>query len=190
MNGLLEAVHEVAVTLDRLAVRYIVGGSLASTNHGEPRTTQDADLVADLAPQHARPLAEALRGRFHIDEDAVREAIARRSSFNIIDTHAGHKIDVFVLRDRAFSREEMSRGSALQVTPDLRLRMASAEDTILTKLEWYEKGGRGSDRQWRDVLGVMKVGRDRLDRALLDRGARQLGVESLLAQALREAGLA
>jgi hypothetical protein len=77
----------------------------------------------------------------------------------------------------------------MQVTPDLRLRMASAEDTIVTKLEWFEKGGRGSDRQWRDVLGVMKVGRDRLDRALLDRNGRQFGVESLLAQALREAGL-
>ena len=146
----------------------------------------DVDLVAELEESHVTPFVEALRAAFYVDEEAVADAVRRRSSCNLIHLATAFKVDLFVRRERSFSRSEMERRERVNVG-GLTLPIATAEDSVLTKLEWFEKGGRVSDRQWRDVLGVIK-GRGRgLDIAYLERWASDLGVRDLLDRALREA---
>ncbi|MEE8584102.1 MAG: hypothetical protein V3T83_04550 [Acidobacteriota bacterium] len=190
MDEVFEAVIEVIRVLKRLQVDYLIGGSLASSFHGIPRSTQDADLVADLRSAHISALSEALRDRFYLDEAGIREAVRRRSSFNLIYLKTMFKVDIFVLKDDPFSREEMRRRK--QVTLDQiggeSLEVASAEDTILHKLAWYQLGGGVSDRQWNDLLGVLKVRRHDLSLDYLQRWSRHLGVHELLRKALQDAG--
>jgi hypothetical protein len=124
------------------------------------------------------------------DEDFVRDAMQRRSSCNLIHRTTGFKVDLFLRRDRAFSRAEMERARTVELAPGVNMRVASAEDCVLSKLEWYEKGGQVSDRQWRDVLGVIKEQGASLDLNHLQDWAQKLGLVELLARALREAGIA
>lgn len=181
---------EVTGLLERLGVRYAVGGALASSLHGVPRSTNDADLGAELREEHVRPLIEALRGRFYVDEERVRHAVRKGSSFNVIQLRSTFKVDVFVLGDGPLHQEQLARRqrTALPESGE-ELDVSSAEDTILQKLRWYRLGGESSERQWRDVLGVLDVAGFRLDRPYLERGAGVLGVADLLARALREGGL-
>lgn len=185
----VDAAWEVIQAFDALGVPYLIGGSLASTVHGMVRTTQDADLVAELRPEHAGPLARALDDAFYVDVEAVRDAIRRRSSFNVIHLETMFKVDVFVSRERPFDRAQFARRAAQSIAtaPERTAYVASAEDTVLTKLEWYRLGGEQSERQWRDVLGVLVVQSTQLDVDYLRHWARQLGVADLLDRALREA---
>jgi hypothetical protein len=131
----LEPLRIVTRTLERLGVRHMVCGSLASSVHGEPRTTHDFDLVADLSLGDAAGLVASLGDAFFADEASVRDAIDKGSSFNVLHLASGHKIDVFVLRRRTFSREELARAQIRKLAEDLHLPVASAEDTLLAKLE-------------------------------------------------------
>lgn len=178
----------VIEALEKLGVPYLIGGSLASTIHGVVRATLDTDLVADLRPEHAAPLAQALGAAFYVDVETIHDAIRRRSSFNVIHLELMFKVDIFVSRKRPFDRAQFERRTAQVVTtePERTAYVASAEDTVLTKLEWYRMGGEVSERQWRDVLGVLKVQAGRLDLAYLRRWAAELRVADLLEKALAE----
>jgi hypothetical protein len=178
----------VADALEALRVPYAVGGSLASAVHGVMRATMDADLVADLPIEQVEPLAEALGDAFYADVDMMRSAVLRHTSFNLIHLETMFKVDVFVAKPRAFDRSQLARRQlqVLSEEPERHAYVSSAEDVVLAKLEWYRLGGETSERQWRDVLGVLKVQSGRLDREYMQRMATELGVADLLQGALEE----
>jgi hypothetical protein len=178
----------VTEVLERLGIPYLVGGSLASSLHGTPRATQDADLVVDLKPHQVMEFVKGLGPGFHVDADMIRDAIHDRSSFNVIHLATMFKVDLFILKNDALSQIEMARRERYQISedPQQAFFLASAEDTILRKLQWFKLGGEVSDRQWNDVVGVCRVQKGRLGIAYLQRGAQQIGVSDLLKQVSRE----
>ncbi len=182
---------KVAEIFDALAVNYLIGGSVASSILGEPRATLDVDIVADLQISHVHPLIALMTGEFYIDEMMITEAINRKSSFNVIHLDTMQKVDIFILSEQPLSQLEMQRRQQLVITqnPERSAWVASAEDIILQKLIWYRLGNQVSDRQWRDVLGVMKVQAEQLDFNYLRDWAERLNLSNLMEQALREAGL-
>lgn len=188
MDEILDVTLLLAEALEELDVPYVVGGSLASSFHGIPRATIDADIVAALRDVHHAGFVAALRDAFYLDPDTIRRAIERRTSFNVIHLATMFKVDVFVASDNAAASLELERGRSFVVAsdPERTLRMASAEDTIAHKLYWYALGDEVADRQWSDAIGVLKVAGDQLDHAYLRRRATLLGVDGLLARALEE----
>ncbi|MCJ7621069.1 MAG: hypothetical protein MUP64_12725 [Anaerolineae bacterium] len=178
----------VADALEALGVLYAIGGSFASALHGVMRATMDADLVADMRQEHVAPFVQALGEAFYADAEMMREAIGQHKSFNLIHLDTMFKVDVFVARPRDFDRAQLARRQLhlLAEDPERRAYVASAEDTVLAKLEWYWLGGQASDRQWRDALGVLKVQGQRLDLAYMRHMAAGLGVQDLLERALEE----
>jgi len=186
------AVRRVVSALRDLDVEYFVGGSVASTIFGEPRLTVDADIVARLGAEHAGPLVKSLGTGFYADLHAIRTAIERRGSFNLIHLDTMVKIDVYVASSDGFVRSEFDRRLRRNVgsTDDpLDLDLATPEDVVLAKLQWFRKAGEVSDRQWRDLVGVLKVQAERLDRQYLRDWAGRLGLDDLLRRALDDAGL-
>jgi hypothetical protein len=136
-----------------------------------------------------QPLALALRAAFYVDAEAIKDAVSRSSSFNVIHLETMFKVDVFVRRQRPFDQAQFERRSVQVVAtdPERTAYVASPEDTILAKLECYRMGGEVSDRQWRDVLGVLKVQGERLDRTYLRRWVAALQVSDLLERAWKDA---
>lgn len=182
----LVVVARLARAFDALEIRYLIGGSLASSVYGIPRATQDVDLVADLKLPHVAAITSALAGEFYVDADMIREAIERQASFNVIHLATMFKADVFILKGDPWSREEMTRARTEELDVPggkLAVRFASPEDTLLHKLIWYELGNQISDRQWGDILGVLEVQGELLDREYLDRWAPVLDVAELLRRA-------
>lgn len=181
-SDLIRALHPVLAELDRLGVRYCVGGSIASSVHGAARSTLDVDLAAELDEASALNLIAALRDDYYVSEIAAREAVRNRSCFNLLHFATAFKVDIFVSRGREFDRRMQERAvvDTLGGTDTLPARIASAEDIILIKLEWYRLGEECSERQWNDVTQVAKLQGNRLDRTYLRLWAGELGVADLL----------
>lgn len=178
----------VIQVLEALEIPYLIGGSLASSIHGASRSTLDTDLVADLQFGQVPSFVQQLQAEFYISSDAVVEAIQERRSFNAIHLDSMFKIDIFLPKDRPFDRAQFANATPaiIATEPDRFAFVASPEDTVLAKLEWYDKGGRVSDRQWQDIAGILRVQGDRLDREYLYTMAASLNVVDLLTQALQE----
>jgi hypothetical protein len=188
----MTAVLPVLATFERLGVEHYICGSLASIFYGTSRSTTDVDVVADLKRSNVSALVEALHGQYYVDKAMIVDAIARKSCFNVIFLPTSFKVDVFVSKNRPYDREAMKRiraDSLDEDSPSGRFFLPSAEDVVLSKLEWYRLSDEVSERQWHDVLGVLKVNGVSLDRRYLERWAAELGVADLLARAFREAEL-
>ena len=193
----IELAQKIASILLPLNIPYVVGGSVASSLLGENRSTQDLDLVIDLEARIAPQLIDVMSGEFYISESAVMEAIAksrtapRESSFNVIYLPSLEKAHIFVMgSDDPFSASVMSRRQ-LHPVSDLTeegIYIYSPEDIVLQKLSWYKLTPRRSQKQWRDVLGVLKVQGEGLDRAYLNQWALTLKLTDLLEEALLQSG--
>lgn len=182
----------VTRTLEELGIPYLIGGSVASIIHGEPRLTNDIDLVADIREEQVSQLVAALEAGFYIDDRAIRRAIRERKSFNILYLETMYKVDIFIPRGDEWSHEQMRlrEGKKLIEGDDSTVRFVSnPETTVLQKLWWYRRGNEVSDRQWRDVLGVLKVKAELLDYDYLKHWAAILAVSDLLEKAVDDAGI-
>jgi hypothetical protein len=178
----------VAAALERIGIDYFLGGSLASSMQGEPRATNDIDVIADIAPWKVEALIQSLGPDFDVDADALREALRRGASWNFFYTPVFLKIDLFPVGDGLFDRSEFARRQRVVVRRDgAALFVKSPEDTVLRKLLWYRDGGEVSAKQWRDIVEVLRVCEKTLDDRYLDEWGRRLGIEELLGRARREA---
>lgn len=158
---------------------------MASSTQGLPRASADVDFVADLMPHHVGPWITALGPDFEVDDEMLREAIEHRRTLNIFDMRSAMKVDIFVAGFDSWDREQLkrARSEAISRQPGSTVVLPTPEDTVLAKLSWYRKGGEASDRQWADILGVLKVQGGRLDLEYMRRWARSLGVSDLLERA-------
>lgn len=182
--SVVRALQPVVEALERLGVPYHVGGSVASSAHGSPRATNDVDVVVDLQRQHVEPLCAALGADYYVSPELLQFAIARGSSANLVHLPTGYKVDLFVCRAEPYDRMAMTRFAERVLEPNTReFRIATAEDVLIRKLLWYRSGGESSDRQWSDVLGVLRLREPTLDRDYLEQWSCAVGVQDLLLRA-------
>jgi Nucleotidyl transferase of unknown function (DUF2204) len=187
-----DAIGPVIEILDRLGIPYLIGGSVASSAYGIYRATADIDIVIDLKLVHIEQLAEQLEAEYYIDAEMLKDTLAHRSSCNIIYLPTMTKIDIFIPKEQEFDLQQFqhARREEFEIEGNTRIfNLASPEDLILRKLMWYRQGGSTSERQWLDVLGVLKVQAQSLDMAYMQDWAWKLGVTDLLERALEDAGL-
>lgn len=177
---------EVSRTLDALGILHTIGGSIASSVAGEPRSTVDIDVVAALRESDVPHLVTALSSDFYVNDEALRRAVRERSSANVIHQATQLKIDIFVAGGTPLDAQQLRRRQAVEVAEGRTLHVHPPEDILLQKLRWYRQGGAGSDRQWRDILGIIRVQDQRLDRDYLRVNAPVLDVADLLERALGE----
>jgi len=191
-RDILEAIQPLVEAFEQLSVGYYIGGSVASSAVGIPRSTLDADIVADLRSKHVQPMVRMLEDDYYIVDSMINDAISRRSSFNIICLKNSIKVDVFVPKRGAFEASEFGRKQTIRLGEGDYARdyeVASPEDVVLRKLDWYRMGGGVSERQWLDVLGILKLNGMSLDMVYMKEWATDLGISDLLEGALEDAGL-
>ena len=186
----IDLAADIVTRLDRLRIPYVIGGSLAATLVGEPRSTADIDIAVELAVQDLGPLLAAVEDDFYVPADVAARAVGDSSSFNLIDQRSALKVDLFVLGDFPLDRLQIERRQLvdLPTDPPTGAWVTSMEDVVLRKLQWFVAGGRASDRQWRDILGVLRTQDGRLDDDYLDRTAALVGLTAELADARADAG--
>ena len=186
--GPLELVRHMAGIFDELGLRYALGGSMASSLLGEPRSTVDVDMAVVMDAGSGEALLERVGAEFYVPIDSARAAIRRQSSFNLVDTASALKVDLFVLGDGLLDRMQIERRVLVEVpgAPG-GIWVTAAEDQVLRKLDWYRQGERVSDRQWRDVVGILRVHHETIDRDYLTSTAGVLDLDVDLEEAFRQA---
>lgn len=184
----LGVLFQVTDIFNEIGVHYHLGGSYASSIHGVPRQTQDIDLVLDLHIEDVEALVMRLENEFYLDIDSIRDAIHNKSSVNLIHLASGIKLDFFMRGDSPFDLKEFSRSRLEPVTiaPQRRIYVKTAEDILLRKLQWCRLGREISDRQWNDILGIIKTQTDKLDVDYLKYWAEELQVADLLEHSMEE----
>ncbi len=175
----------VANLFDELDVHYVVGGSVASSLVGEPRSTVDIDIAVQLEPTSLDLLLERVRATFYVPENDAARAVREKDSFNLIHNEAALKVDLFVLGDGLLDVNQLDRRIRVQVStdPPAELWITSPEDQVLRKLDWYRQSGEVSDRQLRDVIAILQINEQRLDDDYLTTTAELVGLSNLLNQA-------
>ncbi len=187
-DDLLSITLLVTAILEHLGIPYFIGGSLASNVYGVARATLDADVVAAIHPDQVEALVAALTPAFYADQPAIEDAVIHHHCFNVIHLATMYKVDIFVARPDAFTRSQFQRREEQMVgeQPEQKAYLASVEDMILAKLEWFSMGDGVSQRQWRDVKEMLRICKGRLDEKYLAQWAAEIGVQDLLEQARSE----
>ena len=183
-----EVLLKAVAVLDEMGIAYLIGGSFASSFYGWSRSTNDVDILAAIEPEQVELLFQKLETDFYVSEQAIRRAVQGGPHFNAIHVDTAFKVDVFIAKS-GFSEQQLERRRlwALTQSQERKAYIASPEDIVLAKLDWYRRGNEVSDMQWRDVLNVIKVQGERLDLDYMRRWAKELGVADLLEQAINEA---
>ena len=188
-SEILSALEPVVEVFSKLGIDYYIGGSVASSAFGLPRTTLDIDIVAEVKTSHAGDLANALKHEYYVEQSMIEEAIKRHSSFNLIHNSTCFKIDVFISKGRLFDKLSIKRkkeGILDADFPEKHFFFASPEDIIISKLEWFKTGGLVSERQINDIRGIIKVQGGKLDFDYLKNTADSLKLSDILTKVLHE----
>lgn len=188
-SDFIRAVEPVTKLFEKIGIPYYIGGSIASSILGLSRTTMDVDIVSAITLDKIDDIYKDLRDKYYIDKEMISEAIKNHSSFNIIHFESMFKIDIFILKDRDYDKECFLRKTRdnLKIGENkLEIFISSPEDIILNKLEWFKSGFEASERQLKDVKGVMKVQGKNLDFEYLKKWSLKLGINNLLEKALKE----
>ncbi len=191
-NEIATALEPVINAFNELGLSYYIGCSIASSAYGIARSTLDVDLVLELNTFHIQPLVNKLKGEYYIETEMIKDAIKKKTSFNIIHLKSMLKIDVFILKDQLYSKKAFERKIKDKLDDEvesINIYLCSPEDIILHKLEWFKSGGEVSERQWLDILGVIKIQFENLDKNYLKMWAKQLGVLSLLEKSFSECNI-
>lgn len=186
------AIEPLIDAFEQLGIAYHIAGSVATLAHGISRTTMDVDIVADIHAQQVDALAQQLELHYYVEEETLAEAVANRSSFNLIHFETMFKVDVFILKPAVFDQTAFMRADLKEFGLEENARaffVESPEDIILNKLRWYRMGGERSERQWLDVQGVLKVQAGMLDEDYLRKWAAEIDVVDLLERAMQESQL-
>lgn len=178
----------VGEILDAIGVRHTIGGSIAASFAGEPRSTIDIDFVAALTARHVAPLMAALVPEFYVAEQALHRAVDTLGTANLIHQDSQIKVDLFVAGGTPLDDQQPARRQRVEIRPGQVIYIHPPEDILLQKLRWYRKGSGVSDRQWRDIIAIVRTQGARLDRDYLAANAPALEVDALLERALVEAG--
>jgi hypothetical protein len=188
-NEIISAIDPLIKAFDELGILYYIGGSIASSAYGKARATMDVDMVLNLQTLHVKFLSEKLNKIYYLDEEMILDAIKTRSSFNLIHLDTMLKIDAFILKDQPYQQAAFERKIRDKLDDEqdtINVYLCSPEDIILNKLIWYKTGGKTSERQWNDVIGVIKVQGENLDKDYLNKWGVQLGIIELLKEAFSE----
>lgn len=174
----------VAAAIESAGGTYFVGGSVASSLHGDPRSTNDIDIVVSLPLRNIDTFVAALGADFELDRDMLRDALRQARCANGFYLPVLTKIDLFGLGEEPFDAIEFARRAAVTVGSEgERLFVKSPEDSILRKLRWYRDGGEVSDKQWRDIVSILRLNAGSLEETHLDEWAAQLHCTDLLGKA-------
>lgn len=175
-----ELLRHAARCFEKHGIRYFVTGAVAAIAYGEPRLTNDIDIVADLREDEIPQLKGCYpEGEFYFDEESARRAVSFRSQFNIIHPESGLKIDIMISRGDEFDRSRFRRVRRLRPVEDTEVDFASPEDVILKKMAFYRDGG--SEKHLRDIAGILKISSGDIDSSYIEDWAKTLGLEEIWA---------
>ena len=191
--SLLGALAPLLKVLAKLDVPYQVGGSVACSVHGVPRSSLDVDVLVSIEPNKVDALVHSIDEEYYVSRSHAHEAVERGTAFNIIHLDTMMKVDIFIAKADRFRRQSLARRileTFEEETQTASIYITGAEDIVLHKLVWFRKGDETSEHQWQDVLGVLRVQGNSLDVSYMKTWASELGVADLLERASLEAGLA
>ena len=186
LDDLVAALSPVVSALRSLQIQHYVGGSVASSFHGAARSTMDVDIVCEMIADQIPEFVSLFGTNFYVSEWAMREAVRQKSCFHLIHLPTSFKVDIFVSRQRPFDRDSMRRATPERLGggPSVEVPIATAEDSIISKLEWYRKTNETSERQWDDVSRLIALLGETADIDYLTSAAESVGVTDLLTRLL------
>jgi hypothetical protein len=176
--GLSELLRQVVARLEALGVPYFITGSMAAIYFGDPRFTNDIDIVVALPAEKIGPLCEAFPAPdFYVSQESAQRAVSRRGQFNVIHPASGLKVDLIVVADTPFNRSRFGRATPIPVEPGFSPLFSSPEDVVLMKMVFFQQGS--SEKHLRDIAGILRISREAIDRDYVGRWADELGVKEV-----------
>lgn len=173
-----ELLLHVVNCYEQLKIPYLITGSIASIAYGEPRFTNDIDIVADIKTEQIDPLKKYFPDKdFYLEKESIKKAIVFRGQFNIIHPASGLKIDVIISRQDSFDKSRFSRSKRLQISENESADFAAPEDVILKKLEYFKQGG--SEKHLRDIASMLKISDELIDQNYILFWAEKLAVKDI-----------